>query len=698
MRPVDRDMEEQYGKIRYSSLSLVQEVLFCFINIFLSFPEFFKRIFLHLLCSNESQRSTLVYPSLQTVGIPPSCITDIHQAPSSEPYDVHDHSCELNETKAELVPSVLNPAPSKIQERYSPLKLPSILHDFPLKHYKYLPRFDGELDGHSAEKHIQVFEHFIDLFEIEHDDVSMRAFSQSLQGDAKAWFKHLQPQSISSWDELREAFRRFWGERKSWNLLLSEFYAMRRMKDETISNFSRRFASLYYKLPKEVQPPEVVAMLHYVTTFQSDLSFLLMERKSMSLQQMFNNAQEVEDNLQACQRPQNQNLKSVANTENDGVAEEHEIVHKQEADLHPDLFQHEQKIDCFMHFFEVFNNDIVAEDKDQPTEEQVDVPRFFLVDDIADVVDLPKYDEYNDNYEIDFSEQPTACSPSGSVQFQQFKERSQPACFSCDNDEEHEESIESGEITFPLCFSSFKLLKKNVYNVSNQKSSRHDVEYEESSGLANENYLPLCFSSFELLKVNHEITEEAGKSDCIHSDTVLHEQIVINEEDQQPSHTFNDRVVDYMEGYFSSDLQPVINYQLGNKDDGQSTSVLDMDCLPPEVSFQPTLSSDSEDCYFQQSQQIFQPLWGNQQVELHENKDAVEGVKHDCCFMHVLEDPFAVLLEAVNNPNVFNFLRFEFIDKFLNELSVNKLWSKHVQRKKTMDKVLAWLHWHFDFT
>ena len=88
----------------------------------------------------------------------------------------------------------------------------------------------------------------------------------------------------------------------------------------------------------------------------------------------------------------------------------------------------------------------------------------------------------------------------------------------------------------------------------------HDVEYEESSGLANENYLPLCFSSFELLKVNHEITEEAVKSDYIHSDIVLQEKIVIKEEDQQPSHTFNDLVVDYMEGYFSSDLQPVINY------------------------------------------------------------------------------------------------------------------------------------------
>jgi hypothetical protein len=109
------------------------------------------------------------------------------------------------------------------------------------------------------------------------------------------------------------------------------------------------------------------------------------------------------------------------------------------------------------------------------------------------------------------------------------------------------------------------------------------------------------------------------------------------------------------------------------------------------------LSSDSEDCHLQQSKKIFQPLCGNQQVELHENKDAVEGVKHDCCFMHVLEDPFVVLLEAVNGPNAFNFLRFEFIDKFLNELSINKLWRKHVQRKKTVDKMIAWLNWHYDF-
>jgi hypothetical protein len=75
-----------------------------------------------------------------------------------------------------------------------------------------------------------------------------------------------------------------------------------------------------------------------------------------------------------------------------------------------------------------------------------------------------------------------------------------------DSNEENGEIFESGGRTLSLCFSSFKLLKKNVNNVSDQKSSRHDVESEESNRLGNESYLPLCFSSFELLRANHEKT------------------------------------------------------------------------------------------------------------------------------------------------------------------------------------------------
>jgi hypothetical protein len=75
---------------------------------------------------------------------------------------------------------------------------------------------------------------------------------------------------------------------------------MRRMEYETISNLITSFASLYYKLPNEIQPTEATSMLHYATAFHPGLSFLLMERRSKSLQQMFNDAQEIQHNIQAC--------------------------------------------------------------------------------------------------------------------------------------------------------------------------------------------------------------------------------------------------------------------------------------------------------------------------------------------------------------------------------------------------------------
>jgi hypothetical protein len=49
-------------------------------------------------------------------------------------------------------------------------------------------------------------------------------------------------------------------------------------------------------------------MLHYTTTLHPYLSFLLMEIKPKSLQQMFNDAQEIQYNIQACKHIQNEDL------------------------------------------------------------------------------------------------------------------------------------------------------------------------------------------------------------------------------------------------------------------------------------------------------------------------------------------------------------------------------------------------------
>jgi hypothetical protein len=91
-------------------------------------------------------------------------MNDFDQETSFEPYDYLNQSCEPQEVKAIIVPPVYKPQPSKIQDRYRTLKLRHLLHDFPSNHYKYLPKFDGEIANLSAENHIEAFENFTYLF------------------------------------------------------------------------------------------------------------------------------------------------------------------------------------------------------------------------------------------------------------------------------------------------------------------------------------------------------------------------------------------------------------------------------------------------------------------------------------------------------------------------------------------------------
>ena len=60
-------------------------------------------------------------------------------------------------------------------------------------------------------------------------------------------------------------------------------------------------------------------MLHYATTLDPNLSFLLMERIPKSLQQMFNDAQDIQHNIQACKQIQKEGLD----------AQEHESEYEQ---------------------------------------------------------------------------------------------------------------------------------------------------------------------------------------------------------------------------------------------------------------------------------------------------------------------------------------------------------------------------------
>jgi hypothetical protein len=250
---------------------------------------------------------------------------------------------------------------------------------------------------------------------------------------------------------------------------------MKRHRIEIIATFSGRFSRIYYNFLKEIQPTKVVSLLHYETTFSPNISLLLLERKFVTLQQMFTDAQRVKEFFSSCGKvldqvedknldveeydsepkkqttnmkfdPKGENIMHAIEVSNDDVFVEKCISPFQEevvfpngfdADLNLGLCHHDQRNDLAMESFKFFSKEIhEGKSKNQFVKEKVD-GIVFTIDDIEYVVDFPKYDEYDDDYiayfKLTYSKQATAFHQSENDYFQQSKENSQPANFNCDN-------------------------------------------------------------------------------------------------------------------------------------------------------------------------------------------------------------------------------------------------------------------------
>jgi hypothetical protein len=108
---------------------------------------------------------------------------------------------------------------------YDPLSFvafPDYPHDLPAgKYLKRLPRFTGKL-GVSTEDHLADFLQVVDDFDVEHEDVVMRMFVPTLEGEARAWYKSLPDASIDGWDSFQEKFIERWSDKQD-NLAVYKF-------------------------------------------------------------------------------------------------------------------------------------------------------------------------------------------------------------------------------------------------------------------------------------------------------------------------------------------------------------------------------------------------------------------------------------------------------------------------------------------
>jgi hypothetical protein len=105
--------------------------------------------------------------------------------------------------------------------------------------------------------------------------------------------------SIGSWIELCKDFLKCWGENKSLDQYWFKFNDLRRGEEEVLAIFNRRFYSVYHSMPMEIRPTKTTAMVYYVMAQHPELVLIPRERKYSSLRHLFEDAEEVEENIRA---------------------------------------------------------------------------------------------------------------------------------------------------------------------------------------------------------------------------------------------------------------------------------------------------------------------------------------------------------------------------------------------------------------
>jgi len=192
-------------------------------------------------------------------------------------------------------------APTKMERiiaaRYGPLILPTPLNFMPTEEYqKYRAKFTGT-EGVTAEEHLESFYSYVVNLDIGEDDVWMRVFVQSLDGEARKWFRELTPRSIADIEALDDAFLKNLGDKKDLLYYHTEFGNLKRENGELLFDFNKRFNSMYSKIPAEVKPTTTYTKLTYASAFDSDFCLLLRERRCATLADMQDAALEVESNI-----------------------------------------------------------------------------------------------------------------------------------------------------------------------------------------------------------------------------------------------------------------------------------------------------------------------------------------------------------------------------------------------------------------
>jgi len=143
------------------------------------------------------------------------------------------------------VPTVLIPnqiiqlsqtPPRVMATRFAPLVLPPALHDLPWNYAQRIKQFDAE-GNVTTQQHLDRFIDFIDLEEVDDEDVKMRLFAQIFSGEVRKWFQALPRNNIPNLENFETLFLGRWGSKKNPLELLKHYNHLKRLPAKQYRSF-----------------------------------------------------------------------------------------------------------------------------------------------------------------------------------------------------------------------------------------------------------------------------------------------------------------------------------------------------------------------------------------------------------------------------------------------------------------------------
>jgi hypothetical protein len=104
--------------------------------------------------------------------------------------------------------------PRSMAAKFSPLALPTQLHDLPQSYNQRIKSYNVEGNA-SSQKHLDWFNDFVDLEEVDYEDAKKILFAQSLSGEVGKWFKSLPTTSIPDFVSFKTLFLARWDDKKN---------------------------------------------------------------------------------------------------------------------------------------------------------------------------------------------------------------------------------------------------------------------------------------------------------------------------------------------------------------------------------------------------------------------------------------------------------------------------------------------------